>query len=100
MEFTANITDPWGPYVNYDDVARLQYGRLLWRNPIFRRRLLTHWLDERHPYHERFAEQRTIIENLLTTTEPFEDVDKRLRSNGTSLRCVAREIPPIFGSFF
>jgi len=27
-------------------------------------------------------------------------MDARLRQRGASLRCVAREIPPVFGSFF
>jgi hypothetical protein len=93
-------SDPWGPYVNYDDVARLQYGRLLWKNAAFRERLLNHWLDVRHPYRERFIERRHLIEGLLTSNESFVEADSRLRLEGTSLRCVAREIPPVFGSFF
>ena len=44
----------WGPYASYDDVARVEYGRRLWR----------------------------------------------LREQGASLRAMAREIPPVFGSFF
>ena len=30
----------WGPYASYDDVARFEYGRRLWRLPEMRRRLL------------------------------------------------------------
>lgn len=92
--------DPWGPYVNYDDVARLQYGRMMWRLPDMRRRLLAHWLDERHPHRERFQERRPLIEDILTSTEPDAALDLRLRSQGSSLRAAAREIPPVFGSFF
>ena len=92
--------DIWGPYPNYDDAARFQYGRLLWKNPEMRARLTAHWLDERHPYRERFLRQRELIEGVLTSEESPQDLQRRLLSRGTSLRCVAREIPPVFGSFF
>ena len=101
MNESDNIqTDPWGPYVNYDDVARLQYGRMMWRLPDMRARLLAHWLDERHPHHRRFAERRALVENLLTSTESDVELDSRLRQQDTSLRAAAREIPPVFGGFF
>lgn len=90
----------WGHYPNYDDVARFEYGRRLWKLPDMRARLLTHWLDERHPHRERFIEQRAAIENLLDSTKPVHELDSELRLHGTSLRCLAREIPPVFGSFF
>jgi hypothetical protein len=90
----------WGPYPNYDDIARFEYGRLLWRNTQMRLRLLGHWTDLRHPYHERFSRQRELIEEVLSSPDTEESLDLRLRTRGTSLRCVAREIPPVFGSFF
>jgi hypothetical protein len=90
----------WGPYPNYDDEARFEYGRMLWKLPDMRARFLRHWLDERHPYRERFLRQRELIEEVLGSTESPEELDKRLRERGTSLRCMAREIPPVFGSFF
>ncbi|MBM3832849.1 MAG: hypothetical protein FJ403_06160 [Verrucomicrobia bacterium] len=90
----------WGPYPNYDDIARFQYGRMMWRLPEMRQRMLAHWLDERHPYRERFSERRPLIEAVLESTESPVELDARLRDRGTSLRCVAREIPPVFGSFF
>jgi|SRR5580704_12831532 hypothetical protein len=96
----SDETMVWGPYPNYDDIARFEYGRRLWRYPNFRARFLQHWLDERHPYRERFLEQRTLIEEVLGSTEPPGILDARLRQRGASLRCVAREIPPVFGSFF
>ena len=92
--------DVWGPYVNYDDVARFEYGRRLWRQPVMRRRLLAHWTDERHPYHERFAARRGLLEELLASDEPELALDKKLRERGWSLRSLAREIPPVFGGFF
>jgi len=90
----------WGPYPNYDDIARFDYGRMLWRLPDMRARFLRHWTDDRHPHKERFLERRELIEEVLNSTERPEELDQRLRSRGTSLRCVAREIPPVFGSFF
>ena len=90
----------WGPYPNYDDIARFEYGRRMWRLPEMRARLLRHWTDERHPYKERFLEQREMIEGVLCSTETEQELDQKLRERGTSLRCVAREIPPVFGSFF
>jgi hypothetical protein len=90
----------WGPYPNYDDVARFQYGRMLWKNPEMRARLTAHWLDERHPYRERFLRQRELIESVLASDKSPQELQSSLLSRGTSLRCVAREIPPVFGSFF
>lgn len=92
--------NPWGPYCNPDDIARLVYGRMMWRLPDMRARMLAHWLDDRHPHAERFQERRALIEDLLTSTESDVDLDLRLRAQGTSLRAAARDIPSIFGSFF
>jgi hypothetical protein len=92
--------DVWGPYVSYDDVARFEYGRRLWRQPAMRQRLLAHWLDERHPHRERFLERRLLVEDILLTDESPAALDRRLRQGGSSLRAAAREIPPVFGSFF
>ncbi len=90
----------WGPYPNYDDEARFEYGRRMWRYPDMRSRLLAHWTDQRHPYRDRFAERRALLEEILSSNESPAELDARLRQQGTSLRCVAREIPPVFGSFF
>lgn len=90
----------WGPYPNYDDIARFEYGRRLWKYPDFRARLTEHWLDERHPYRERFMERRQQIEEILESKESPEELNDMLLKEGTSLRCVVREIPPVFGSFF
>ena len=99
IDHEAQDSEVWGPYANYDDVARFEYGRLLWRQPAVRARLLANWLNERHPYRERFLAQRALIEEVLASTEAPETLDRRLRLKGTSLRCVAREIPPVFGGF-
>ena len=90
----------WGDYPNWDDVARLVYGRRMWRVPQMRARLLAHWLDERHPHRERFQAQRDLIEEVLESELGSEELDLALRQRGSSLRCIAREIPSVFGSFF
>ena len=86
--------------INYDDLARLEYGRLLWRNPRQRVRLLQHWADPRHPYRERFLQHRVMVERLLESTQSDDVLDRQLRTEGTSLRVLVREIPPVFGSFW
>jgi hypothetical protein len=90
----------WGPYVSYDDVARFEYGRRFWRIPEMRLKLLNHWLDDRHPHRERFVEQRSLIEEVLASTETAGALDAKLRQRGTSLRSVAREIPAVFGQWY
>src|SRR5262245_53987702 len=102
MNGTLEETDLeiWGPYQNYQDKARFEYGRRMWRIPEMRARLLEHWLDQRHPWHERFIEHRESIEQVLRSTLTQEELHRELFARGTSLRSVAREIPPVFGSFF
>jgi hypothetical protein len=90
----------WVPYASYQDIARFEYGRRMWRRPNMRARLLAHWTDARHPYHERFAEQREVIESVLESDEPPAVLDRELRKRGFSLRAISREIPPVFGAFF
>jgi len=90
----------WGPYPNYDDIARLEYGRMMWRRPAMRARLLAHWTDPRHPYHQRFIERRPFLEDVLGSIDGSTELQRRLIASGTSLRCVAREIPPVFGAFW
>ena len=87
-------------YPNYDDLARLEYGRMFWKNPRLRSYLLSHWLDQRHPYRERFVQNRPLIEEILESSENDDALDARLHSRGLSLRAVMREIPPVFGSFW
>ena len=101
MKMTAgDFAAIWGAYPNYDDIARLEYGRRMWRRPAMRARLLAHWLDLRHPYRERFVERRALIESVLDSDEDDDVLHRRLLANGTSLRCVAREVPPVFGMFW
>lgn len=93
---------PFDPFFRPDDVARLEYGRMLWKVSHCRERLLTHWTDARHPYRRRFEETyRPLVERLLGSS-PEEDarLDREFQSQGLSLRAVMREIPPVFGSFY
>jgi len=86
----------------YQDEARLEYARRFWADPAKRQRLLEHWLDERHPYRDRFVERwRPVVERVLRA-DPVDDdlLDRDLRAEGLSLRVVVREIPPVFGGFF
>ncbi len=84
------------------DEARLEYGRLLWRKPTARERLLRHWSDPRHPYSERFLRQwKPWVEKLLQAPANHDaELDVELRVQGLSLRVLVREIPPVLGSFY
>ena len=90
----------WGRYPNYQDIARFEYGRRMWRLPEMRARLIAHWTDQRHPYSDRFKKWRYQIETVFSCNAPLPELDQQLRAQGTSLRCLVREIPPVFGSFF
>jgi hypothetical protein len=82
------------PSLAYDleDLARLEYSRLLWRNPRTRRRLLYVWEHAGHPHRERFEENRALVEGLLECDEPQRYIDS-LPGNAWSLRTLTREIP-------
>lgn len=99
-EQTRRDAEVWGDHVNYDDVARFDYGRLLWRQPAMRDRLLRHWLDDQHPGHERFLAHRAEVEEILSSEQSAAQLNELCLRRGTSLRCVAREIPPVFGGLF
>ncbi|MEZ5302337.1 MAG: hypothetical protein R3F11_17135 [Verrucomicrobiales bacterium] len=92
----------YDPFRVADDWARLEYGRMLWRSPRLRARLIRHWTDERHPYRERFAEKyRPLVERVLADSGGDDEaLDRQLRADGYSLREIVREIPPVFGSFY
>jgi hypothetical protein len=87
-------------YPNYDDLARLEYGRMLWHRADFRERMLRHWLDPRHPHCERFRRNRALVESILEDeTSTLEELEGKLQEQQTSLRAAIREIPAVFGSF-
>jgi hypothetical protein len=87
--------------IQLEEYAKLEYGRLLWRVPEFRERLLRHWSDPRHPHSQRFAEHEADIRHLLQSPKGSEnELDAELRQRNLSLRVVVKEIPSVFGSFF
>ena len=98
---SADTHPPRWPLLPHDQ-ARLEYGRLLWKRPGSRARLLRHWTDPRHPYAARFSrEYRALVERVLMAGAGEDDsLDAELRKQGQSLRSVVREIPPVFGSFY
>jgi hypothetical protein len=87
--------------IHHQEYAKLEYGRLLWRNPKSRERLLRHWRDPRHPHAERFAEHEAEVTRLLDSPKGSDaELDRELQQRGLSLRVVVKEIPSVFGSFF
>jgi hypothetical protein len=87
--------------IHFQEYAKLEYGRLVWRNPEFRERLLRHGRDPRHPHAERFAEHETEVRHILESPKDSDaELDVELRQRGLSLRVVVKEIPSVFGSFF
>ena len=47
-----------------------------------------------------FLEQRALIEDVLASDKSVPALDASLRQRGTTLRCIAREIPVVFGQWF
>ena len=87
--------------IHHQEYAKLEYGRLLWRVPEYRERLLRHWRDPRHPHAERFAEHEAEVRHILESPKGSDaELDAELRQRNLSLRVVVKEIPSVFGSFF
>lgn len=86
----------------YQDESRLEYGRRFWRDPSKRECLLRHWLDDRHPYSTRLRERWLPQVDRVLRGLPDQDdlLDAALQAEGSSLRVVVKEIPPVFGAFF
>jgi hypothetical protein len=85
--------------LNLDDEARLQYSRILWRNPRTRRRLLYVWEHPEHPHRERFEENRALVVGLLEVADPQAYVES-LEPKKWSLRTLTREIPSVIWQFW
>jgi hypothetical protein len=87
--------------IHFQEYAKLEYGRLLWRVPAYRERLLKHWRDPRHPHAERFTEHEADVRHILESPKGSDhELDAELRRRNLSLRVVVKEIPSVFGSFF
>jgi hypothetical protein len=77
--------------LSLEDESRLQYSRILWRNPRTRRRLLYVWEHPDHPHRERFEENRPLVVGLLEHADPSAYV--AALGGAWSLRTLTREIP-------
>ena len=87
--------------IYFQEYAKLEYGRMLWRVPECRQRLLRHWSDPRHPHRERFAEHKAEVLQILESPKGSDAVlDAELQKHGSSLRAVVKKIPSVFGSFY
>ncbi len=87
--------------IHVQEYAKLEYGRLLWRVPAYRERLLRHWRDPRHPHAERFGEHEAEVVRVLASPSDSDNaLDAELRQRNSSLRAVVKEIPSMFGSYF
>jgi len=85
----------------YSDYAKLYYGRMLWKCPETRARLVRHWTHPGHPHAGRFTKWRQEVEQLLASPKgDDEQLDGQLRRRGLSLRVVVREIPSVFGDTY
>lgn len=83
-----------------EDHARLQYSRILWKNPGTRRRLLYVWEHPEHPHRERFDENRVLIEGLLECADPESYANVAEGGQKWSLRTLTREIPCVIWSLW
>lgn len=88
----------WGKYPQYQDIAKLRYGRILWRSVRGRALLLSNWENPLHPHAQRFERQRLLIEELMESNLSEKELDAALRLRDLSLRAAVREIPSVFGS--
>ncbi|HZM03648.1 MAG TPA: hypothetical protein VFC44_11615 [Candidatus Saccharimonadales bacterium] len=87
--------------IHMAEYAKLEYGRMLWRVPEYRERLLRHWRDPRHPHADRFAEHEAEVRHILESPKGSDnELEAELRQRNLSLRVVVKEIPSVFGSFF
>src|SRR5471032_2156391 len=86
--------------LSLEDEARLQYSRILWKNPRTRRRLLYVWEHPGHPHRERFEENRELIVGFLECEDPQAYVDSVAGGATWSLRTLTREIPCVIWEFW
>lgn len=87
-----------GKFPDYQALAKLEYGRMLWKSEKGRRMLLSNWTHPQHPHHARFVAARVTLESVLESPLTYDELDAQLRQNGASLRTVMRDIPSFFPS--
>jgi len=83
-----------------EDAARLQYSRILWKNPRTRRRLLYVWEHSGHPHRERFEKNRQLVVGFLECEDPQAYVNSAAGQAKWSLRTLTREIPCVIWEFW
>lgn len=93
--YTSVMTDQ-----ELEDEARLQYSRILWKNPGTRRRPLHVWEHPEHPHRERFEENRELVVGFLECENPQAYVDSVAGRDNWSLRTLTREIPCMIWEFW
>ena len=87
--------------IHVEEYAKLEYGRLLWRVPAYRERLLATGTTRAIRTAGRFAEREAEVTRILESPKDSDAaLDSELRRRNSSLRAVVKEIPSVFGSFF
>ena len=86
--------------LSLEDEARLQYSRILWKNPRTRRRLLYVWEHPEHPHRDRFEDNRELVVGFLECENPQDYIDTVAGHDQWSLRTLTREIPCVIWEFW
>lgn len=90
--------NPFGKYVDYQALAKLEYGRMLWKSQRGRNLLLANWTHPKHPHRDLFFKMQSQIERILEAPLDYHAMDEELRQNHSSLRAAMREVPTYFPS--
>ncbi len=85
-----------GKFADYQALAKLEYGRMLWKSAKGRKKLLDNWTHPDHPHRERFANRKHLIKEILETDLNYQELDLTLKKKDSSLRAAMREIPSYF----
>ena len=86
--------------IHFQEYAKLEYGRLLWRVPVYRERLLNHWKDARHPHAARFAEHESDVCRVLESPDGSDAQWTRNFVNADPVCGLSLKKFRVFGSFF
>lgn len=86
--------------IHVEEYAKLEYGRLLWRVPAYRERLLPHWYDPRHPHAGRFVEREAEVTRILESPKDSDAaLDSELRRRNSNLRASSKKFRPYSARF-
>lgn len=84
----------FGKHLNYQDV-----GRMLWKSPPLKQRLLVHCMHVDHPHAQRFRSRTSLVERILESICSDKVLDIALRDEVDCLLFVMREVPPVFWKY-